>query len=64
VTIHDEGVICVAQLKSVCLDINNHVDEMFIQLRQRNPGGHKMMMGGDGYIRGLVRITKIAGSQV
>ena len=48
-TVHDESVVCVAQLKPVCLDINSHVDEIFIELRQRDPGRYKMMTGGDSY---------------
>ena len=63
-TVHDESVICVVQLKPECLDINSHVDEIFMELRQRDPGRYKMMTGGDGYICGLVSITEIVGSQV
>ena len=46
--VHDESVVCVVQLKPVCLDINSHVDEIYIKLRQRDLGRYKMMTGGDG----------------
>lgn len=64
VTVHDECAICVAQLKSVYLDINRYVEEMFIKLRQRDLRGYKIMTGGNCYSCGLIGIAKIVGSQV